>query len=74
MANCTHCATTLPTAATQCSWCGSAVKPETHLEGFLREYHALCERYKLKVDGCGCCGSPYVANEDGIYVAPVEGE
>lgn len=27
---------------------------------FLIEYEVLCSKYKIYLDGCGCCNSPYV--------------
>ena len=29
-------------------------------EEFLREYEKLCKKYKMGLEGCGCCGSPYL--------------
>lgn len=29
-------------------------------EEFLREYEKLCKKYKMGLQGCGCCGSPYL--------------
>lgn len=31
-------------------------------EGFLTEYEALVTKYGIIIDGCGCCGSPYVCS------------
>lgn len=49
-------------------------------EEFLVELSALSRKYRIKVDGCGCCGSPflteiggklgfgrYAGDEDGIF-------
>ncbi len=33
-------------------------------DGFLDEYRKLCLKYGLMIDGCGCCGSPYVMYTD----------
>ena len=30
------------------------------LIGFAKEYVTLCNKYNLTIDGCGCCGSPYL--------------
>ena len=30
---------------------------------YLKEYENLCKKYKLIIDGCGCCGSPFVEIE-----------
>lgn len=27
---------------------------------FLKEYELLCQKYKMGLQGCGCCGSPYL--------------
>lgn len=27
---------------------------------FLKEYELLCQKYKMGLVGCGCCGSPYL--------------
>ena len=29
-------------------------------EEFLKEYEKLCQKYKMGLKGCGCCGSPYL--------------
>ena len=35
-------------------------------EVFLLEYEALCRKHGIALDGCGCCGSPYLVDiEDG---------
>lgn len=31
---------------------------------FLKEYQELCQKYKMGLRGCGCCGSPYLWNAD----------
>ena len=31
---------------------------------FLKEYQELCQKYKMGLRGCGCCGSPYLWNGD----------
>lgn len=32
---------------------------------FLIEYEAICQKYGLRLDSCGCCGSPWpVVNSD----------
>lgn len=42
------------------------------LEDFLRDYYYLCIKHGYRIDGCGCCGSPYIVDKDGIYVNPLE--
>jgi len=32
-------------------------------EKFLKEYEILCKKYKIIIDGCGCCGSPFIYSE-----------
>ena len=27
---------------------------------YLEEYQKLCQKYKMGLNGCGCCGSPYL--------------
>lgn len=27
---------------------------------YLKEYEKLCQKYKMGLKGCGCCGSPYL--------------
>lgn len=34
------------------------------LKAFLEEYETLCQKYRFSIEGCGCCGSPYVFRED----------
>lgn len=29
-------------------------------EEFLLEYEKLCQKYKMGLKGCGCCGSPFL--------------
>lgn len=31
-------------------------------EEFLKEYELLCQKYKMGLIGCGCCGSPSLNN------------
>lgn len=31
---------------------------------FLKELQELCKKYNAKINGCGCCGSPWVEFED----------
>lgn len=33
---------------------------------FLKEYELLCQKYKMGLCGCGCCGSPYLNEIDDI--------
>lgn len=30
----------------------------------LKELHALCKKWNIKIGGCGCCGSPWVIFSD----------
>ncbi len=30
------------------------------IENFLNELTELSKKYKLYIDGCGCCNSPYI--------------
>lgn len=34
------------------------------LESFLKELSELTKKYNIKIDGCGCCGSPYVTGDE----------
>lgn len=36
---------------------------------FLRELAALCQKHYRSIDGCGCCGSPFIIDEHGEIVA-----
>lgn len=40
-------------------------------EAFLRELTELSNKYGIMIDGCGCCGSPWIekAGEKGAYYA-----
>ena len=31
---------------------------------FLKEYELLCQKYKMGLTGCGCCGSPILNIKD----------
>ena len=36
---------------------------------FLEELSNLTKKYNISIDGCGCCGSPYLTRlEDGAYI------
>jgi hypothetical protein len=39
---------------------GSKSEFASRLEGFLRELTELSNKYSLEINGCGCCGSPWV--------------
>ena len=32
---------------------------------FLKEYKILCLKHKFELNGCGCCGSPFLSELDG---------
>ena len=32
-------------------------------EQFLREYEKLCQKYRMGLEGCGCCESPYLVGD-----------
>jgi hypothetical protein len=34
------------------------------IKEFLKEYAEICKKYKLYIDGCGCCNSPYLQKFD----------
>ena len=34
------------------------------VEAFLAEYQAMCERHRMFVSACGCCGSPWLMDLD----------
>lgn len=35
---------------------------ELNFECFLKELTNLTKRYKIAINGCGCCGSPWLYN------------
>lgn len=35
-------------------------------EAFLEEYKALCIKYGIIIDACGCCESPWMKGEPGF--------
>lgn len=42
---------------------------------FLREYEKLCNKYKMSLEGCGCCGSAFLTDwaSDGFgYIDELE--
>lgn len=36
-------------------------------EQFLEEFSALSRKYKIRVGGCGCCGSPWIEREEKFF-------
>lgn len=30
---------------------------------FLKEYEKLCQKYGMGIEGCGCCGSPFIGSQ-----------
>lgn len=32
---------------------------------FINEYEKLCRKYKIIIDSCGCCASPYIYCNNG---------
>lgn len=38
------------------------------LEQFLIELAELSNKYHLYIGGCGCCGSPFIYDDNGEYV------
>ena len=41
---------------------------------FLKEISEVCRKHKMHLDGCGCCGSPYLSDNrpNGEYVQRVQ--
>ena len=41
---------------------------------FLKEYEKLCQKYGMGLQGCGCCGSPYLVayNEEDRIVDEID--
>lgn len=37
---------------------------EEQVKEFLKELSKLTRRYKIKIGGCGCCGSPHLTQFD----------
>jgi len=42
---------------------------------FLKDYKRLCEKYKMFVDACGCCSSPWITEEryPGLFKKTLDG-
>lgn len=39
-----------------------------YMINFLKEYQTLCQKYKMGLEGCGCCGSPFIeVDNKGLY-------
>lgn len=38
------------------------------LQMFLKELAELTDKYGFTINGCGCCGSPWIENVDGKTV------
>jgi len=67
-----------------CSMCGNVFVSNSHLSSiceeckenclknkdkFISEYEELCRKYRLCVDACGCCDSPFLSIvEDEYYL------
>ena len=41
-------------------------------EGFLKELSVLTNKYRIEIGGCGCCGSPWLADKDYINKEKLE--
>lgn len=41
---------------------------EREVKNFLEEYEKLCQKYKMGLVGCGCCGSPQLVDEKGFTI------
>ena len=40
---------------------------------FLKEYELLCQKYKIGLNGCGCCGSPWLSVlDENDFITPME--
>ena len=40
------------------------------IEEFLQELTKLSKKYKIYINGCGCCGSPYLTEKEPEVISP----
>lgn len=36
---------------------------KSRLDKFLKELAELTQKYEIEIDGCGCCGSPFLVDQ-----------
>lgn len=47
---------------------GSRLRFTYDVEAFREEYVALCLKHGFEIDGCGCCGSLWIARNNGAIM------
>lgn len=47
---------------------------ETRVLGFATEYAALCQKYDVRIEACGCCNSPFLVVGESIFVDGIDEE
>jgi|GEM_PF-3110288 len=40
------------------------MKSKERTKEFLKEYYKICKKYRLVVEACGCCSSPWLVEEE----------
>lgn len=43
---------------------GVTMTQEERIAAFRAEVQAVCDKWQMGIDGCGCCGSPWITIRD----------